>query len=398
MKRLLLTRIAVLTSLCAAMLTACDRRDGDDLPVTASLEVGELLGGADTLHARAVAIPDLQFPQDHGPHPEFRTEWWYFTGNLTGDDGREFGYQLTFFRSALTDSASWLARLDDAADAARSPWRSRHAWMAHFAVSDIASETFHHGEQFARDAAGLAGAQASPFRVWLNDWHAVDDAAVAGGGTTGGFRTRLVAATGNVAIDLWVEGGKPMVLQGDRGLSQKGPEPGNASIYYAFTRMPTRGTVRIGEAEFRVTGNSWLDREWSTSALSPDLEGWDWLSLQFNDSTELMLYHLRREDGTAGEFSAGTFIQRDGSIVRLTVDDFRMTPTRHWRSPDTGSTWPVGWRVEVPSLGITLDVNAAFAAQEMDVAVRYWEGSVRINGSRGGAPVTGRGYLEMTGY
>jgi len=385
-------------TLCMAVLPACGRRAADEPPVTASLAVGDLLGGADTLHARAVAAPDLQFPRDHGPHPEFRTEWWYFTGNLVGDDGREFGYQLTFFRSALADSASWLARMGEGDADARSAWRSRHAWMAHFAVSDIASATFHHGEQFARDAAGLAGAQAAPFRVWLNDWQAVDDAARPGAAAAGGFRSRLAAATGDVAIDLWVEQGKPMVLQGDRGLSQKGPEPGNASIYYSFTRMPTEGMVRIGDAEYRVTGDSWLDREWSTSALSPDLAGWDWMSLQFNDSTELMLYRLRREDGTAGEFSAGTFVNRDGSIVRLGVGDFRMTPTSTWRSPLDDTEYPVDWRVEVPSLQLTLDVNAAFGAQEMNVAVRYWEGSVRINGHRGNAPVSGRGYLEMTGY
>jgi predicted secreted hydrolase len=405
-----------LLALLCALTAACHPAGTRDIPVSATLEVGELLGGGDTLHARAVAVPQLTFPADHGPHPDFRTEWWYFTGNLTAADGREFGYQLTFFRSALTDSVTWLAR-----DGVPGPWRSRHAWMGHFAVSDVAGGTFHSGERFARDAAGLAGAVAAPFRVWLNDWHASNDTgqpplgARRGGpfGATPGatpdaptaatigseaFRARLVAAEGDVAIDLVVEPGKRMVLQGDRGLSQKGPEPGNASIYYSFTRMPTTGTVRIGDREYRVAGYSWLDREWSTSALSPDLAGWDWMSLQFDDSTELMLYRLRRADGSAGEYSAGTFVAADGSTVRLGAGDFRMSPRGTWTSPVSGATYPTAWRVEVPSLQLSLDVRAAFDAQEMNLAVRYWEGSVRISGTRGGAAVAGRGYLEMTGY
>jgi predicted secreted hydrolase len=377
----------------AAAASACAAPQADETRVSATLDVGELLGGADTLHARAVNVPSFEFPADHGPHPEFRTEWWYFTGNLTAEDGRELGYQFTFFRSALTDSITYLATA--AADGARSAWRSRHAWMAHFAVSDITAGAFHPSERFARDAAGLAGAAAEPLRVWLGEWSAADPRDAAAAGT---FAARLVAVDGDVAIDLLVEQGKPMVLQGQSGLSQKGPEPGNASYYYSFTRMPTRGSMRIGEATWQVSGSSWLDREWSTSALSPDLEGWDWMSLQFDDGTELMLYQLRRPDGSAGPFSAGTFVQPDGSVVRLGVHDFRMTPVRRWRSPLDGTEYPVAWRVAIPALQLELEVDAAFDAQEMNLAVRYWEGAVRIRGTRAGAALQGRGYLEMTGY
>jgi predicted secreted hydrolase len=406
-------RRAASSLLLALALAGCGAQPGDGGSVAATLEVGELLGGMDTLHARAVEVPELRFPRDHGPHPGFRNEWWYFTGNLTAEDGREFGFLLTFFRSALTDSATFAAR-----EGETSPWRSRHAWMAHFAVSDITGQTIHHGERFARDGAGLAGAEAEPFRVWLTDWQAVDPsyggagrpplpgigrppgaaAVAAGPGDASGFRARLVAAEGDVAMDLVVEGGKPMVLQGDRGLSQKGPEPGNASIYYSFTRMPAAGTIRMGGREYRVTGYGWLDREWSTSALSPDLAGWDWMALQFDDNTELMLYRLRRQDGTTGEFSAGTFVAADGTVTRLGPADFVMTPTGSWNSPLDGTAWPTRWQVEMEPLGMRLEVTAAFDAQEMNVAVRYWEGAVRIRGTRGGTPVTGRGYLEMTGY
>jgi predicted secreted hydrolase len=378
-----------------ALLPACGSPAPRDAAVGASLELGELLGGADTLHERAREPRAFTFPADHGPHPEFRTEWWYFTGNITADDGHELGYQLTFFRSALTDSASFAQR-DDAlhtaggntADGARSDWRSRHAYMAHFAVSDISARRFHYAQRFSRAAVGLAGAEAAPFRVWLEDWSAAGDF----------FPLRVRAADADVSIDLVLAEGKPMVLQGERGLSRKGPEPGNASYYYSFTRMPTSGTVRIGGRTHQVTGNSWLDREWSTSALSDDLQGWDWMALQFADSTELMLYRLRRHDGTAGPFSAGTFVAADGSTTHLAATDFTMRPARSWRSPVDGTPYPTDWQVDVPRLEMSLAVTAAFDAQELDVAVRYWEGAVRMSGYRAGRQVSGRGYLEMTGY
>jgi predicted secreted hydrolase len=369
--------------LCALLFTASCA--APDAAPDATLQLGELLGGADTLHARAVAPRTFAFPADHGPHHEFRTEWWYFTGNLTDDDGRELGYQLTFFRSALADSASF------AHDSAASGWRARHAWMAHFTVTDATAGTFTAHERFSRGALGLAGATAAPFRVWLEDWSAagVDPA------TT--FPLRLVAAAGDVAIDLQLEQGRPVVLQGERGLSRKGPEPGNASYYYSLTRMPTVGTVRIGTRTQRVTGASWLDREWSTSVLSDDIAGWDWLSLQLSDSTDLMLYRLRREDGTAGPFSAGTLIAADGAITAIDAASFSMQPLRTWRAPD-GVEYPVAWRIGIPAHDIALDVTAALDAQELTLAVRYWEGMVRATGSAAGRAVTGRGYLEMTGY
>jgi predicted secreted hydrolase len=355
--------------------------------VTATLEVGALLGGSDTLHARAVEPRAFVFPQDHGPHPAFRTEWWYFTGNVTAQDGRELGYQLTFFRSALTDSLSYAGL----AAGEVSAWRSRHAWMAHFAVSDVSGSRFFTAQRFGRDAIGLAGAVAAPFSVRLDTWRAGS----AGAAT---FPLRLTAADGDVAIDLLLEEGKPPVLQGDRGLSRKGPEPGNASYYYSYTRMPTAGTFRVAGTTYTVTGSSWLDREWSTSALSPDLEGWDWMALQLDDGTELMLYRLRRPDGSAGPFSAGSHVDREGRGTVLDAAAFTMTPLRTWRSPLDGAAYPTSWRVEIPGLDTRLDVTAAFEAQELNLAVRYWEGSVRIAGLHGGRPVRGRGYLEMTGY
>lgn len=383
--------------------------------VRATLELAEVLGGADTLHARALAPRAFAFPADHGPHPEFRTEWWYFTGNVTAHDGRELGYQLTFFRSALTDTASYTAALggtrtldrtttldgtttpdgttalDGTTAPEPSPWRARHAYMAHFVVSDIHSARIHPAERFARAALGLAGAEPHPFRVWLEDWRA-------DGAATGTFPLHLRAATEDVAIDLRLEQGKPVVLQGENGLSRKGAEPGNASYYYSITRMPTTGTIRVGGAAYDVSGYSWLDREWSTSVLSPELAGWDWMALQLDDGAELMLYRLRRHDGGTDPFSAGMHVAADATATPLGAADFAMTEERTWRSPLDGTTYPVDWRVRVPSLALDLAVRAAFDAQELALAVRYWEGAVRISGTRGDGSVGGRGYLEMTGY
>ncbi|HEX2167931.1 MAG TPA: lipocalin-like domain-containing protein [Longimicrobiales bacterium] len=366
-----------------AFCAACDARLRE--PPGATLSLGELLGGADTLHARAVEPRDFAFPEDHGPHPEFRTEWWYFTGNLTASDGRELGYQLTFFRSALTDSASY-----DVTN--RSGWRARHAYMAHFAVTDGGAGELVAAQKFSRGALGLAGATFSgdTLHVWLEDWNASstgDDA----------FPLRLRAEHADIAIDLIVERGKPVVLQGQRGLSRKGAAPGNASYYYSLTRMPTHGSVRTSAGTFSVSGTSWLDREWSTSVLSPGVVGWDWLSLQLNDSTELMMYRLRRADGTVDPFSAATFVDRDGTTRTFAADGFTMIPVDEWRASD-GVTYPVAWEVAIPQIGLALDVATPVADQELDLAVRYWEGMVRAHGTRGERIVSGRGYLEMTGY
>jgi predicted secreted hydrolase len=392
----------------ALCLSACATQPQPEPADTPALGLQELLGGADTLHERAAEPRQFSFPADHGPHPEFRTEWWYFTGNVTADDGHELAYHVTFFRNALTDTTSFMAGLgeQEGETGSRSPWRTRHAYMAHFAVSDITGARFEAAQRFARDAVGLAGARAEPFRVWTGDWEA---AAVSGAGAAAGPETsgvappnalplRLRAAEGDVAIDLVLQPGKPPVLQGDAGLSRKGPEPGNASYYYSLTRLPTSGTIRIGGRTHAVTGTSWLDREWSTSVLSPDIEGWDWMSLQLDDGTELMVYRLRRHDGSASPFSAATFVAADGTPTHLSARDFTMTAVRTWRSNLDSTTYPAGWRVNVPALRLELSVEAAFDAQELDLAVRYWEGAVRVRGSRGERDVGGRGFLEMTGY
>ena len=348
----------------------------------ASLSVaGALRAANDEGYAKALQPRLFQFPADHGPHPEFRTEWWYYTGNLATAAGRRFGFQLTFFRSALAPRMPHR----------ESTWATRQAWLAHFTVSDIAGGTFHSFERWSRGALGLAGARAEPFQVWVKDW----TAASAGGPA---FPLRLTASADRAAIDLVLQQGKPPVLQGERGLSRKSAEPGNASYYYSLTRMPAAGTVRIGDDRYDVTGLAWMDREWSTSSLGKDQVGWDWFSLQLSDGWDLMLYRLRRQDGAADPASSGTLIDPHGESRALNLSDFQILPSGEWRSPRSGAHYPERWRLRIPREDLDLEVRPLLADQELDVSFRYWEGAVSIEGTHRGQPVRGSGYVELTGY
>lgn len=344
-------------------------------------DVAQALGGVpDEGFARATTARTFRFPFDHGPHPEYRNEWWYFTGNLTSDSGRRFGYELSIFRIALSPVAA----------ARTSAWGTNQVYMAHLALTDVASRQFHFFERFARGAAGLAGAQAAPFAVWLEDWRVEAD-------TRDVRRWRLRAAADGVALDLTLVPAKPVVLQGSRGLSRKSADPGNASYYYSLPRLATDGSLSVAGATHRVSGSSWLDREWGTSALGKDQVGWDWFALQLADGSELMLYQLRRTDGGADPFSAGVLIAPDGRTTRLARDDFVIDVLARWRSP-RGGDYPARWRLSVPRAQLALDVAPVLADQELAVSVRYWEGAVDVRGTRAGREVAGVGYVELTGY
>lgn len=351
--------------------------------IQARLSVFEALGSNDlSRFSRAVDPRTFSFPDDHGPHPDFGIEWWYYTGNLDAEDGRHFGFELTFFRVATTPEEE---------QPSGSAWRSSQFYVAHFGLTDVKSGKFHSFERFSRDAIGLAGARAQPFRVWLEDW-AVEST----GPDTSPMRLR--ASDEGVSIDLTLDAKKPLVLQGDAGLSRKGADIGNASYYYSMTRMPTEGTVRIGDASFQVTGTSWMDREWSTSAVTDNQVGWDWFALQLSDGREIMFYQLRQRDGSVDPFSSGTLIMPDGSARHLKRDDVRIEVLDEWQSPRGGSPYPSRWRVSIPSESLELDVRPYIANQEMNVSVRYWEGAVHFEGTSQGEPITGSGYVEMTGY
>jgi predicted secreted hydrolase len=359
-------------------------------PTVSGLGVADVLGGgaADAAgFARATAPPTLTFPADHGAHPEFRTEWWYVTGNLATAAGRRFGVQLVFFRQALAPLANEPPRAASLA--------AREVILAHAAVSDIDGGRFHHAERLGR-AAGAAGVRGpgrgAPFAVFCGDWSATADGADF-------LPLRLVAGDATFAFDLRVANGKPPVLQGDAGLSQKSALPGNASIYYSLTRLPIAGSIRSGDDEHAVRGEAWLDREWSTSALGAEQVGWDWFSLQLDDGTELMWYRLRRRDGAPDPFCRGCFVGRDGIAERLLPTDVEVTPMGDWVAADGGARYPARFRLAARgAIAFDLEVEPLLADQELRVLVRYWEGAVAVRGTRAGRPVAGRGYLEMTGY
>lgn len=358
------------------LLTACEQSTPLS-PGQSSISVTQRMAAIPAPgFARALEAREFEFPADHAAHPEFASEWWYFTGNLRSDDGATYGYQFTLFRVGLKPGEA----------AKDSSWRSQQLYMGHLALSDIRKAEHLTAERFARAAAGLAGAQVQPLKIWLGPWSIQ-------GNTNQLFPLRLTASTANIAIDLALQAGsKPLVLQGERGLSRKGPEPGNASFYYSYTRLPTSGKIRIGDNRLQVSGNSWFDREWSSSALSPDQAGWDWFSLQLEDGRELMFYRMRDNRGQAQVFSNGVLVQADGSVIPLSLDDARLQVLKQWQSPEQ-TFYPVSWRLQLPLYQIDLRIDAAFEDQEIRHTVRYWEGAVRVSGSH-----QGTGYMELTGY
>lgn len=339
-----------------------------------------LLGGDAAGYARAETVRPFRFPADHGAHPDYRSEWWYVTGNLYAADSRRFGFQFTLFRFALAPQPR----------PGESEWGSRQAWMAHLTVTDVTGNRIYAFERFSRGEPGLAGAEAEPFRAWLDDWQlaAVGDP----------FPWQLVAGEDGIGLQLQLVARKPPVSQGEQGLSRKGPEPGNASYYYSYTRLAAAGELRIGDERLQVTGTAWLDREWSTSVLSEEVQGWDWFALQLADGSELMAYRLRDAAGTVVGYSAGSYVPANGAPRPLAGADFTLEPIHHWTSPHTGARYPVRWRLRIPALAAELEIAAATADQELDLSVRYWEGAVDVSGQLSGEPATGVGYMELTGY
>jgi len=340
-------------------------------------------GVADPGFTRATNPIELRFPEDHGAHPNFKTEWWYLTGNLEDPRQRHFGYELTFFRNALSPHTSKL----------NSAWATNQAYMAHFAVTDSSAGRFYQAERFSRGALGLAGAASAPLRVWLDDWsiHGISNDDRCRGCQTLTIR----GSTNEVSLMLTLHSTKPVVLQGDAGWSQKSRDPGNASYYYSLTRLASQGTLQIGDLEYSVSGNSWLDREWSTSMLAPDQQGWDWFALQFANGTELMYYRLRTVDGGVAATSAGVWVDQDGVSTAIAAGDIALTVLDEWRSPTTGTRYPVRWRLRVPRHRIDVALEPTLDAQELTGAFRYWEGAVRVLES---GTAVGTGYVELTGY
>ena len=343
-----------------------------------------LLGAeADDGFARATAPREFVFPTDHGSHPEFRTEWWYFTGNLATAEGRHFGFELTFFRYAVGPAA--------AQRGGTSAWRADQVWMAHFAITDTQGKRFIARERLTREALGLAGAAAEPLHVWVEDW------SLTGEGRGDDLRVQLAARDDVTALSLGLASTVPHVAQGDSGLDVKGAGTGNASYYYSVPRLAAEGEVTIGGESFEVTGTAWLDREWSTSSLEPGTVGWDWFALHLSDGSNLMFYRLRSESGGVSPFSGGTLVAAGGRR-RLEAQDVRLMAVDEWTSAATGVRYPIAWRLEVPGSAIELAIRPYLNDQELALSVRYWEGAVHAEGRGPLGPLTAQGYLELAGY
>jgi predicted secreted hydrolase len=323
-----------------------------------------------------------EFPRDNFSHPDFKTEWWYYTGNLKAADGQEFGFELTFFREALTREAQ-----------STSEWNAPDVYMAHLALSDIGGGKFYHRERLNRAGPGIAGVNAETRRIWNGNWQIVWK----------GDEQNLQAISDQFALSLTLESQKPPVIHGVDGVSQKSAGPGHASHYISLTRLVVNGEIDVHEKKLQVTGTAWMDHEFFTQQLDAEQIGWDWFSLQLDDNTELMLFRMRLKDGSIDAFSSGTYIDSAGKTTHLAQKDFAMQPMGDtWKSEADGAVYPIHWHVIVPSLKIDLDVTTPLKPQELagktSLSPSYWEGAIRLAGTRDAARIAGVGYLEMTGY
>jgi len=327
------------------------------------------------------ALPgyEFEFPRDHGTHDEYRTEWWYTTGHLRTGDGRRYGFELTFFRVGVTppDSPS------------ETRWDLRNLSLAHFAISDVSKKDFRFYEKLNRSSPFTASAAAGRLDVFNEGWRAT---------TLADGSWRIVAFSGGDAIDLVLKTRKPPAVHGENGVSVKAEGVGYASHYYSMTRLEATGTINGRSA----SGQAWMDHEFGSSALRETQQGWDWFSLQLDNDAELMLYQIRRGDGTPDAASSGSLITSDGTVIHLHRDQMRIEPIGKWQSPKTKAVYPMGWRISIPQFRINVTMTPLMKNQELvtrsSTRVTYWEGACDVAGSFDNVAVEGEGYVEMTGY
>jgi predicted secreted hydrolase len=368
--------VKLLVLIIVSLLSACGNPAEDSSPQR--LSAADILGSNDVEGFLRAEQPRLfSFPEDHGRHDGFRNEWWYLTGNLETEAGRRYGYQVTFFSTAIRagDKSECVADM--------SAWCTNAIWMGHAAISDVSEDVHYAAERFTRQEPGLAGTSLNPFRVWLQDWKLFSGA--------DDFPWELEIFTDDFVLTLSLSATKQAVLQGVNGLSQKSPEPGNASYYYSLTNVETAGQIFLGGENYQVAGSSWLDREWSTSALAADQSGWDWFSLQFDEGYELMYYQLRNLNGDAHLSSSGNTTSLMGTQTQIMPEQMQLEEIGAWQAPD-GTVYATKWQMKY--LDNDWIVQAVFEDQLVDVSFQYWEGAVDVIESASGE-VVGRGYLEM---
>ena len=323
------------------------------------------------------------FPRDHGPHPTFQTEWWYYTGRLTAESGRTYGYQLTFFRRGI-----------DAVAVRNNPskWALKNVFLAHFAITDDTQGKFLYAEKANRPGVATAGADSKRFKVWNGPWSAEERDGV----------MVLSAVASDRSILLRLKPARKPAIHGSDGVSRKGSGKGQASHYYSMTRMETTGALTINNRLETVKGLSWMDHEFGSNQLSKEQVGWDWFGLHLDNGMDLMLYRIRRADGTVEPVSSGTLIEPDGRTTHLPFEAFVFSIRDTWKSRKSTTAYPSRWTIAVPDHRIELTITPTVADQELvttrSTRVTYWEGSILVKGRVGGEKVTGRGYAELTGY
>ncbi len=355
-------------------------------PENSGVSLHAELGGTAEGFERACGKREFNFPADHSAHPEFRNEWWYITGNLENTDGKRFGFHITFFRIANHPP------VEEVNNSQSSNWESNEFYMVHLAVSEADGEIKTY-ERFSRAAVDLAGAERqadNTVRIWLDEWQLI-----AKPDQHQQPVWHLQAGEADTHIDLQLSPTKPLVLQGEDGYSQKSEDPCNASYYYSFTRMNVTGSLHTGNTTHQVNGSGWLDREWSSSALGADQSGWDWFALQLNDGRDIMLYQLRRNDGSRDDFSHAVEIDQNGNTNEISIENINIKITRWWQS-DTGNRYPVAGVIHRTDTDETLNFTPLIDNQLLDLTVRYWEGAITLTDQENN-PV-GRGYMELTGY
>jgi len=341
---------------------------------------------------RALPGKIFSFPQDHFSHPEFKTEWWYYSGHLQSQDQdkKSYGYQLTFFRTGLKREAK----------NQKSKWAIQSLYFAHLALTDESKKRFEYREKISRGSLGEAGtspytAGEKTFRVWIEDW------SLEGKGPS--METQLLkAGDKEFGIDLTLTSEKNPVVHGQNGISQKGEGEGYASHYYSISRLKTEGKILQKKKEIPVQGISWMDHEFGSSQLREYQVGWDWFSIQLNNGIDLMLYQIRHQDGKIDPYSSGTIIFPDGNHQSLSLKDFQIEVLDKWKSQKSGATYPSRWSIKVPSHQIEILLTPTVKDQELitkeSTRVTYWEGSVKVEGKYQGNSIKGMGYVELTGY
>lgn len=370
--------IAVLVSIFY-FLNDDNSKDGENFISVASV----MSEDESARYSKALEPREFIFPDDHAAHNDFKLEWWYFTGNLKGSDNREFSYQFTIFRNALSSDS-----VDVVSDLA-----TNQLYFAHFGLTDISNEKHYYFEKFARGSDGISGAEAEPLKVFIENWK------LSGIYPNSDYKMpvfNIFAEENNISLNLELTPEKQLVLHGNQGLSPKSNEPGNASYYYSYTKLKTIGDIKINNKNHSVSGYSWMDREWSTSALSKNQVGWDWFSIQLDDNTEIMYFRLRNSNDET-DFAKGTLIHSNGEYTALQAEDFILKNTQK-SILSSGTEYPNKWNLDIPKYDISLNIETRIKEQEMKLSVKYYEGSIKVSGRNGAKDVSGFGFVELTGY